>query len=219
MSYPLSVKEKATKIRKSGISINKIAADFGLSKSTVSLWMRDVVISDSAKRKLAQSSEDGRADGRLRMAAQRKIQAQADRAESIEILNSSFDANDRNSWRLVGSMLYWCEGTKARDGILTFVNSDPAMIKTYLRAIRKGYDLNELKFRAIIHLHEYHDPREQLLFWSSVTGIPTTQFYRPYIKPHTGRQKRSGYPGCISIRYADAGLARKVKSLYGVFAE
>lgn len=45
-------KEKAITLRKQGLSVNKIAKEVGVSKSTVSLWVKSVKISDKQKKQL-----------------------------------------------------------------------------------------------------------------------------------------------------------------------
>ena len=120
---------------------------------------------------------------------------------------------------MVAALLFWCEGGKRRLSTLTFINSDPSMIKTFLRALRKGFSLDERKFSITLHLHEYHSMVKQTEFWSVTTGIPGARFTQPYMKPHTGKRKREGYQGCISLNYHDARLARTLSALYHSFAE
>ena len=45
-------KEKAIALRKQGLSVNKIAKEVGASKSTVSLWVRDIKLTDEQKQQL-----------------------------------------------------------------------------------------------------------------------------------------------------------------------
>ena len=81
-------------------------------------------------------------------------------------------------------------------------------------AIRRGFALQEKKFRAIVHLHGYHDDQQQKIFWSKIAGIPLSQFSKSYQKQNTGKRKRENYQGCLSIRYNDATLARMLDALY-----
>lgn len=115
--------------------------------------------------------------------------------------------------------MFWCEGEKdVRSGI-RFINSDPVMIQTFLSLLRTSFPIKEEKFRALVHLHGYHDPVEQQRFWSEVTGIPLERFHKPYLKPNTGRNTRPGYPGCISIRYQDSSLGKALKMIYSEFGK
>jgi hypothetical protein len=102
---------------------------------------------------------------------------------------------------------------------VAFYEFCPVLIKKYLLLLGHGFGIKDEKLRAPIHLHEYHNPDAQLKFWSGVTGIPPDQFHEPYIKPHTGKTQRSGYPGCICISYGSAELGHLVKMVYSIFGQ
>lgn len=218
MAYPDLLRHKVGVKRRAGASIIDIAREFGLAKSTVSLWVRDVELPALIRKHLKANSEKGCELGRMVMAARRKTQAEFDDKEAEGAVAGLVSGADKDFWRLVVALLYWGEGEKGLSRPLGFSNSDPEMVRTYMRALRSAFEINELKFRVTVHLHEYHNVREQHVFWSSVTGIPTTHFSKPYIKPHTGNQKRLGYPGCVNVRYGDVRIAKKVKALYHAFA-
>ncbi len=120
--------------------------------------------------------------------------------------------------KLLCATIFWCEGGKDVSGGIYFTNSDPSLIATFLYLLRDSFAIDEVRFRALIHLHSYHDPTERLAFWSEVTNIPVSQFYHPYQKLHSGKNRRAGYPGCISVRYLDTNTARLLKTIYEEFA-
>jgi hypothetical protein len=117
------------------------------------------------------------------------------------------------------SLLFWAEGQKDVRAGVTFINSDPNMIQTFLKLFRHSFEVDESKFHALVHLHEYHDTKVQLEYWSKLTGIPLKQFWKPYLKPHTGKNKRIDYPGCISIRYLDSQFGKLLKMIYIEFSK
>lgn len=80
-------------------------------------------------------------------------------------------------------------------------------------------DIDERKFRVLMHLHEYHDEEKQRVFWSRLTNIPRSQFLKTFRKPHTGKRVKEDYPGCIAIYYNSSETARKLKAIYKVFSE
>lgn len=120
--------------------------------------------------------------------------------------------------KLLCAILFWAEGSKATNRI-AFTNSDPTMITSFLRLLRSSFDLDERKFSVSIHLHKYHNQDEILAFWSTITKIPLTQFIRPYLKPHTGKNIRPGYKGCVTVRYYDCKIAYELEAIYNAFAE
>ena len=109
-------------------------------------------------------------------------------------------------------MLYWCEGEK-HSPAMRFTNSDPQMLNFFLKLFRSAFKIDESKLRVCLHLHEYHDQRQQKIFWSKITGIPEVQFSKIYLKPNTGLSKKEGYPGCVSLRYFDHKIALELEAL------
>lgn len=213
MAHLLNLKEKAKRLRLQGYSIKRIAKLLGISISTSSLWMRDILLPAHIKKYLERQAGEGRAKGWKVLRAMRDHQNDLYREEakaSLRKMNFTGDV-----WRLIGSLIYWCEGSK-RDlhSGARLANSDPELVRLFLHAMRKGFGVEEKKLKALLHLHSYHDRERQTLFWSKITGIPKKNFYSPYIKPNTGKRIREGYPGCISLTCGGAKLARTIDAYY-----
>jgi hypothetical protein len=92
-----------------------------------------------------------------------------------------------------------------------------SMAAAFLRLFRSSFDLDEKKFRVCIHLHEYHDTKRQLAFWSKVSQIKRSQFIKPFRKKHTGTRVRENYPGCASVYYQSADIARRLLAIGKAF--
>ena len=106
------------------------------------------------------------------------------------------------------ALLYWGEGGKTNN-IFRFTNSDPEMIKYFLHLLRKSFNVDEKKFHTRLHLHEYHNREEMIIFWSEITGIEKNRF-SIYNKPHTGINKKPGYRGCLIVNYGDVKIFKEV---------
>ena len=76
--------------------------------------------------------------------------------------------------------------------------------------MRFSFKLDERKFRAMLHLHDYHNEKKI---------IPISQFSKSYKKPHTGKRKREGYPGSTRIRYYYSKIALELRTIYNTFAD
>ncbi len=218
MSYTPQIKNKAIQLRRRGLSILVIADKLQIAKSTISLWVRDVPLPPELRDKLQQNFIDGRAKGSAIGKAKRAIvQENVTIATSLDITQLP---KTKSFSRLVAALLYWCEGGKQNlSSGINFSNSDPALMKTFITALRQGFNLDESKFRVLLHLHEYHDEGKQQAFWSEVTGIPISQFQKTYLKPHTGKRKHLNYEGCASLRYYNAGIVKNLIILYSQFAK
>jgi transcriptional regulator with XRE-family HTH domain len=193
------LKNKAVALRKKGFSFREISERIGISKSTASLWLRDVNLSRIAKKRIYKLGVDGRNKGNESV---RNRIADEDKKILANVKNSINQcALLKNDLKVICALLYWCEGGKTEKSQLTFINSDPKLIEYFLGILRKAFNVDEKRFRVLVHVHNYHNIEKQIKFWSNITRIPETQFTKPYNKPNTGKRIKEDYQGCISIRY------------------
>lgn len=211
------MKREATVLRKSGHSLNEISLRLNIAQSTVSLWLRNVELSEKAKKRINGLGIYGRKKG-LETNKKRREAEDIRIAKKVEEYFCSRE--QKIDSKIACALLYWGEGTKY-DGnkSVSFINADPEMIQYFLRVFRDSFPLDEKRFRALIHLHEYHDAERQLRFWSNVTRIPISQFNKPYLKKNTGKSKKENYPGCVSVRYSDSKVYKELMFIIGKLAK
>ena len=115
--------------------------------------------------------------------------------------------------RVAGTMLYWAEGAKIGSNNIKFVNSDPDMIKLFLRFLRDICGIHEERLKPLLHLYHDQDRHKLEKFWSGVAKIPLTRFNKSHI--HQGKigtyRKKSPY-GTIALNYSDKKLLGKILS-------
>lgn len=92
------------------------------------------------------------------------------------------------------------------------------MINVFITLLRQSYSLDESKFRALIHIHQYHNENQLKTYWSTLTNIPISQFSKSYQKPNTGKRKRNNYSGSLRIRYYDHKIAKDLSAIYNMFS-
>ena len=202
---------KAKKLRGEGFSLSEISRRLGVSKSTASLWLKDVELSPDAEKKIKAKFTAGQLASHETKRRQTREKEDVARSLAIGVLNH-YSPNVYTS-KIFCAVIYFCEGSKIiKDGI-RFTNSDPLLIATFLKLFRSSFELKKEKFRVGVHLHNYHDKGTQLKFWSKIARIPLSQFIKPYIKNSSGLYKKEGYQGCVSIRYADSRIARELKAI------
>lgn len=180
-------KEKAITLRKKGYSYSQIKDEIGVSKSTLSGWLRDMPLSESRLRALRDHSqiriEKTRETKRKKKEARRK-QVYEKVARDIK--------RSKNPNFIAGFYLYWGEGTKTAEYTVSLTNSDPSMVRCFVLWLRLlGVKRKNMK----IKLHIYADQDESALkkFWSKSTGIPILNFYKSYRKD--SRSDRKTYKG------------------------
>lgn len=210
-----SLQKRAVLLRKRGYSYSEISLKLGVSQSSCSLWLRNIVLSKKAQSRIAQLRKGARL--KSAQSVQNRI---ANREKEIQDEVRKIFSNlviETEIAKLFCAVLYWAEGEKNRNS-LVFTNSDPRMIKLFLSLLRTHFQIRSNKLRAFLHLHGYHDLVSQKSYWSTITGIPSERI-RIYQKPNSGRNIRQGYRGCISIRYHDVVLAKKIEFLYNALIE
>lgn len=204
-----ALKNKAITLRKKGFSFKEINEKLGISKSTASLWLRDIKLSEKAKKRIYELGVVGRNKASITNDNKRKL-IDKHIKKKVEGYFTNFSCS-KNDYRIATALLYWCEGTKHKENSsVSFINADPEMIKYFLYVFRNSFEIEEKKLRGLVHLHEYHNEEKQLKFWSDVTKIPISQFNKSYLKKNTGKNKKENYPGCISIRYSDVKIYKEL---------
>ncbi len=204
-----NIRKRAILLREKGFSFREISEKIGIAKSTASLWLRDIDLSRKAKKRITELGIRGRKKGIETNKKKRKVEDDLIREKVRKYFSNS--EHLKIDPKIACALLYWCEGTKCNGNkAVSFSNADPEMIKYFLYVFRQAFKLNEKKFRALIHLHEYHNAKKQLIFWSGVTDISTEQFNKSYIKSNTGKNKKENYPGCVNVKYSDVKIYREL---------
>lgn len=203
-------KIQAIELRKNGLSYSEILKKINVSKSTLSLWLRNIELSDDQQHHLyvtlrqqnAYKLARGRREAKIKLS--KKIIKEAT-AEFIKVKNDAEFVS--------GLMLYWAEGDKAETTeMVKFTNSDPAMIKFMMGWFRKICTVPENKFRIALHIHSLHCRKDLEVYWSKTTSVPLFQFNKTQIKQTTLKQRRNVlYNGTCSIRICNKNLFRKIK--------
>lgn len=216
MAYSIEIKQKAIKLRRSGYSIKEIARLLRIAQSSSSLWVRNVAISTIGFKRMGKRKELKRYKMAQKWIQKRKDQYQSNYEKANKLLENT-QLNNTNLAKVICAVLFWAEGNKDFSHI-RFTNSDPLMIKTFINYFRLAYNVDESKFRACIHLHEYHDRDEIHNYWSDITQIPLNKFRKAYLKPHTGIRKKDNYKGCLTIYYFDSSIAHELQALYNAIS-
>lgn len=200
-------KVKAIQMRKYGRSYREIIKETNVSKSTISLWLKDIELTPRQKEKLLQGREISRYAG-----AKAQQRRRIERTE--EIMNNAREELPNlsgNELFLPGLMLYWAEGAKSNETI-KFSNPDPLMIKLMMRWFREICDVPEKKFRIALHIHEILSRKNAEKYWSEVTNIPLSQFQKTFVKPTSlGQRKNILYNGTCVICVYDKNLFRRMQ--------
>ncbi len=194
--------EEARRLRAQGKTLADIAAMLNVSKSSVSIWTRDVPFTPSRGRRGAQRRRHPLRERKLR---------------EIEEMNrcgvERIGTLDDKAFLAAGVALYAGEGGKS-DGCVQFSNSDPKMIGFFCAWLRYFFEVDESRLRMRVYLHKGWDIEAAERFWSELTGIPRSQFGDAYRAEPKARLKRNKHPlGCPSVKYACSLTHRAIMGL------
>jgi transposase len=195
-------RERAVAMRQEGRSYREIQQVVGVAKSTLSLWLRDVPLTEEQQLALKLRSPAGasrRARAIRASAAQRRARIQAEARAQVTQLSES-------ELFVAGVVAYWAEGAKNkpwRTGTrVRFMNSDPRMIRLFLRWLELvGVAEDRIAFR--LQIHELADVQAALRFWIESLAVPETAFLNTSLKRHNPKTVRSNvgdsYHGCVCV--------------------
>lgn len=217
MDKPFKIVNEAKKLRAEGYSYEEIGKKFTISKSTAYYWTKDIRLNNSAKERIKIRERRGFANA-LKAMKNKRESVILDISNKVKQRTATITYNN-NIKRLICAILYWAEGEKSNHKRVTFINSDPIMVKAFLKLFRASFNLDETKFRVLVHIHEYHNNEEIKRYWSQITEIPLVKFNKSYLKKHTKKRVRPNFMGTVSIRYHDYKIALELYLIYNMFAK
>ena len=209
---------KARELRQQGLVYNEIAANLGVSKSSVSLWVRDLPRPETKPLSYEAFRERQAAGVRRWWAAERSIREAQREAARAAAAAEIGQINDREVI-IAGAIAYWCEGAKnkpyRRGDQIIFMNSDPALIKFFMRFLDVA-GIERDRIRCKVNIHEGADAEAAQRFWLGVTELKAAQFRQPALKKHNPRTVRKNvghaYYGCLRLDVRQgASLYRKIE--------
>ncbi|EST24568.1 hypothetical protein M877_25105 [Streptomyces niveus NCIMB 11891] len=206
------LRDRARELRLQGLTYDQIQLELGCSKSSISLWVRDLPKPPKRTREEASAIARRGWEATLQRREQERQQTKRAAAESIGTMS------DRELF-LLGVGLYWAEGGKSKphnpQERLTFINSDRHMIGVFL-AWLDLLDVGRDRLRYHVHIHETADVPGAEQYWAQVIDTNPSRLSKTTLKRHNPKTNRhnvgEGYHGCLSIRVLQsADLYRRVE--------
>ena len=188
-------REQAQALRKAGSSINTIAKQLQVSKSTVSVWCRDIELSKQALAKLEKSSGHRSASALLAF-SESKRQARSKATKNNERLGRKMVGKlSKRDVVCVGLGLYWGEGYKRGNREFGFTNSDPDMIIFYIKWLQYVFKITEADLILRVSINSQHKNRIKDVesFWSNITRVPLSQFTKSSLIKTSSKKQFSNF--------------------------
>ena len=176
-------KKTALTLRKKGQSYSQISAALSIPKSTLSIWLKNITLSQRAQDKIrsrtntsaiAKLIQRNKAQTVIAQTRYIKIRAQA-AIEAKRLLTDPLF--------LVGTSLYWAEGYKrgaegSKWKSIDFANSDPEMVGLMTGFLIKFLNIKKEEIRIQIMIHDAKNTESAINFWQKITGIPKKNFIK-----------------------------------------
>ncbi|MFF6995596.1 hypothetical protein ACFY93_11625 [Streptomyces sp. NPDC008313] len=207
------LRERARELRLQGWTYDRIQLELGCSKSSISLWVRDL-----PKPERRAPSEQAKLASRMRWEHELAVRDE-ERQRTKAAASHEIGVMTERDLFMAGVALYWAEGAKdktyARRENVMFVNSDTGVIRMYLAWLNLlGVSPERLQYRVMIHMTA--DIEDAKRYWADVIGVDASTFQKTTIKKHNPKTIRKnvgeGYRGCLVIRVSQgAELYRRIE--------
>lgn len=183
------VKDEARRLRLEGLSVGRIAARLGIAKSTTSLLVRDIPLTDTQRSQLEAASavspaSAGRRLGQLTWSRQCRAHrrgAQLMGRELARLGDPEFAA---------GCMLYWAEGSKSRNQV-ALANADPHLVAFFVRWLGHWFGIGpeRISLRVNCFLNNGVALGEIEDWWLRKAGLPASCLRRSVINRPSSASK------------------------------
>lgn len=205
-------RKEARELRKQGKSVRVIAKEVGVSKASVSVWVKDIELTEDQKLSLSGNRNPTKASMQhSRNAFKRRMEYQAEGREQ---------AKKYDSLHLMGCMLYWAEGYKSVNDT-DFTNSNPNMMQLFIKFLRS---INIKDEDMTVYIHCYINNNLSVgdieNYWLNLLELPKSCLRKTMAnktpKSSTGKKANKLLYGVCKIRVHKVEV---VQHIYGAIQE
>jgi Homeodomain-like domain len=196
-------RDRAIILRKDGMSLDNIAKELGIAKSTVLGWIKGIVLTDEQYAKLKTRKGKGNPNlpfKRSEFYREKRLQYQEEGRKLIQEV-----------WFRDLCMLYWAEGSKRRSSVV-FSNCDEDMLLYFISCFKKinGYKSEKICIRVGAYEGEEINIKK---YWSDFLNLPITSIRQVQYLENKNNNKYNKYSnGCLRFEYNDV---RFIQMIYG----
>src|SRR4051812_14489849 len=211
----IEAQNRARDLRAQGWTYKEICDELGVSRSSASLWVRDVEFDRAAWEARAHTNYVNGNYGPQK----RPHRQQLDKALEIARMKAAGAVRigrlTEKEFLVAGVALYAGEGSKTRSEV-KFANSDPRRLLFFVTWLRRFYEVEESRLKLRLYLHQGLDIEPASDFWAELLDIPRSQMTKPYRAVPDPSIRHSKHPmGCPSVTYCSASVLRSILGLCG----
>lgn len=207
-------RDKARSLRKEqGLSIKQIAKILNVAKSSVSVWVRDIVLDDNQLNAL-KTKKPGAQMGADAVKNKHKILRKQYQIEGRKKVKSN------DLLFIAGCMLYWGEGSKSKN-ILSLSNSDSNLIIFFIKFLKDSLLVSEKDIAITINCYtDLHSVEEIEQYWLNTLNLPKSSLRKSTVNNISPYSKKKR---CGKLEYGTCKISvyntEKVNYIYGGIQE
>lgn len=205
--------EEAIRLREAGLSIRSIELALGVSRSTLSGWLRGVKLTEAQEKALRTSWINGLVSARLAASyknRKKKLERLDFAKERAFKIVDAIDLEETNVSKLALALLYSGEGFKVAEET-SLGNSDTKIVTAFYRLLDKVYGIDKNRLRIYLHLRADQSPLTEMKYWGRILDL-TPKYFKiaPVDKRTIGKKTFEGYHGVCAVRYYDVSIKREL---------
>ncbi len=209
----IQLKPQAIALRLEGTSIREIEKLLGIARSTLSGWLKEVIIPEENRQKLRTPIWKNLEKGRVNAIAWHNMQKQnrllAAKTEADRLL-LLIDFTNIIIAKLFLSSLYLGEGSK-KSIATSMGNSDPLILKFFIESLVHLYKVDRNTIRFDLHLRADQDGDTLKIYWANQLNLPVQNCRTiSYDKRTVGKTTYPDYKGVCLVRGGSVAIQREL---------
>lgn len=177
------LRQKAVSLRiNEHLSYSEIRKRLGVPKSTLCYWLKEFPLS---KERILELQQQGwkKSEAKIERfrAAMREKREMKDQSVYLKYIKE-FDHLPGTCFLISGLMLYLGEGNKSNYSEINIANTDPKIIKFFIKWLEEFLEIPKDKVRVALHLYENMDIEKEKKFWQDTLELSDSQFYKSSVR-------------------------------------
>ncbi len=168
-------------------SVARIANSLGCSQSRVNYWLRKYKIQKRSISEATYTLRNPKGDPFTKVAIR---------------------TDKQNFLFGLGLGLYWGEGTKKNRNSVRLGNSDPDLIRVFIKFLESCYQIDRKRLRFGLQLFSDSDVKREEMFWRKSLKISGEQFYKTTVtvSGRVGTYKEKTKHGVLTVYFNNTKL-------------
>ncbi len=208
------LKQRAIELRLKGYSFPAIEEKLNVKRSTLSGWLKNVILPARIKKIIDDRNKDNLISARE---LARKTNLAIGKAKRDKIRGDVLAAYSKLELKQPAkeallAMLYLGEGCK-RQSLIGLGNSNSKIIGLFVQLLKDVYNISSAEMTCYLYLRADQNPETEKRYWSKVLSIPLERFRKPQLDKRTsGKKTWKDYHGVCAVYCYNANLEKRLTS-------